>query len=238
MAWTKVQEVSGATSAAAASPAVTVPAPVKGNLLVLVVHAIDDGNPSGNIVNGNQRITSVSQTNVTWTQATSGQVGFNNFKTTQVWRGVAGAASGTTVTINTANDDTVGSNVAWDYTEWSGNTATPFDTAAPSTGSSTTPTTASIVTAQASELIVAGEGNGSGPSLTASGWTALTTATSSGGGFTAILASAYRTAGAAGESEQCTWSAATAQYAAAIAAFEPVPPPAVPAGTVWTFQQG
>lgn len=216
MAWTLVNQVSRATAAASTTLALTgLPAPAAGNLVVLCIQAIDDVSSTGN-----ESVSSIAQTNVTWVQATSGQQGFNNSKCTSLWYGVPVGTAGTTATITCANGDSAGSDISANYTEWNGVfTPTPLDTAASTGAISTTPSTPTITTAKANELVVGTFGNGNTVALTSSGWTALTETDSSGGGFTAQCYSAYRLAGGAGESEQATWSASNTQFAACIAAF-------------------
>lgn len=234
MAWSLVQQAHAVTSAPATTLGVTIAQPVSGNLLVLCVMAGDD---AASITNGNERITGVTQTNVTWTKAVAGQTAFANFKCAEIWYAVAGASAGTTVTPTLANDDAASSDIAAIVAEWSGNVASPFDSATKTTGSSTSPATPAIVPANGGSLVVACEGNSASPwNGNSSSYTDLTNSgASAGGNVAADVLAAYLVTGS---STSCAWTEPNSQWVACIAVFKPVPPPAAPAGTVWTFQQG
>ena len=218
MSWILQQQVSTATTTPATSLAVTVTAPAQNNLLVLLVQAVDNVSTVGS-----EAVTAVAQTNVTWTNATSGQVDFHNIQTTSLWYGVAGASPGTTVTISCSNGDATTSNISANFTEWFGGMASNvLDVAASNVQGpsvTTTPSTCSVVMARPSELVVAGGGSGNSFVLTSTGWISLIETNSSGGAQTAQCWGAYRFAGPASESETATWTSSTTVCVMSIAAF-------------------
>jgi hypothetical protein len=156
-----IQDVNGG-AVIANGGTLTVSAPANGNLCVLTSRA-------GAAANA---ITSITQTNVTWTKAIDETA---STLYAGIWKGiVSGGAGGTTLTINSG-----GAGVRVDFTEWSGFAVSiPTDATGTNTNTSSTTSTGTISpTAGFPELIIA-TGN-------------ITTGLSSGptGGFTALSTS-------------------------------------------------
>ena len=114
--------------------------PTNGNLLIAMI----DRDATG-------AITSISQTNVTWTQLVTSGTG--TAPVVEVWKGVVGAGAGTTLTINCGTTTFTGAVVA----EFAGITGT-LDTSAVISGHATVdqlgPYTPTIVPTNANALVV------------------------------------------------------------------------------------
>ena len=87
--------------------AITVTAPTNGNTLILCI----DRDATGTI-------SSVVQTNVTWTQLKTSGVG--TAPVVEIWKGIVSASAGTTVTINCSTTTYTGAH----YSEWPGGSLT------------------------------------------------------------------------------------------------------------------
>jgi hypothetical protein len=164
---TLVQQITGTWSSGSSYTATLPSAPASGHLLILTY--VD----AAQTVAG---ISSIAQTNVTWSKAVSSKVN----EDVEIWYGVVGSAAGTVATINLSGTPTTAS--LSNISEWSG-LLTSSEVLANGTsannGSGLTPTTATITpTAGKNVLIVAASRHGSsftsGPT---SGFTSLSAGT-------------------------------------------------------------
>lgn len=152
---TPVQQATGQVALGTSSGTVTLSTPTNGNTIILVISTADLTSPT---------ISSVAQTNVTWTQALASP---NTNTRAWIYYGLVAASPGTTITV------TLGSNAVTNWSlsaaEWSGvATTSPLDVSNSNIGSSTNPATGTITpTASKNELIIAaGRKMGSNAGLT------------------------------------------------------------------------
>ena len=91
MAIARVQSKTGTAVASTTISLTMDSAPTNGNFLVIAI---------GTLSSSNDRVSSITQTNVTWTKAIS--VANSSIAESEVWYGVASASAGTGITVNLA----------------------------------------------------------------------------------------------------------------------------------------
>ena len=161
---------------------------------------------SGNVLLGcfanrnstNTTITSVSQTNVTWTFV--GRVNSQSSNSVEIWYGVASASAGTSVTITWAAGTTT---LIHQISEWSGvNTSSPVDAALISntvTGVSSI-SSGNYTTTNANDVMIScvqGTG-GTNPSTPTNSFTQLQVGNAGSGGSSRNFGTAYRVVASTG----------------------------------------
>jgi hypothetical protein len=163
---------------------------------------------SGNVVVGcfmNRSVTtvsSVSQTNVTWTFVARAQSGNT---TSEIWWGVASGTGGTSVTITWAS----GTNFLSQVSEFSGvDTSSPVDgTATTNTNSTGTPASGNYTSSNANDLLFncVSASTSTGLGTPNNSFNLLRASTAGSGGSTRALGDGYRIVSATG-TYSTTWS--------------------------------
>lgn len=194
------------TVVASTSLALTVSSPAQANFFIAM---------TGSSVATNTTVSSITQTNVTWTVVKTCNVA----RTAEIWKGIPSGTPGATVTIAWANTPTT---MFANVSQWSGvlSTGTVTDGTAGCSGTAgTTQTTASITLANAGSLIVAVDranvNFSSGPT---GSFTDMTHTTVN------QLFPAYRLPGSTGTYSTSWTTGSSAQNDTAIAAFLPATP--------------
>lgn len=141
-----IQDRSTGAGAQATSRAVTLSAaPTNGNLLLAMIA----------IETGTMAVTSIVQTNVTWTQLA--ETTDNSTPKVELWKGVVAASAGTGITVNYSGSTYNGVHVS----EWNGITGTIVDSASVVAGTlsnlgGTFPRTPTLLNTSANALVIGG----------------------------------------------------------------------------------
>ena len=123
--------------------------PTNGNLLILTFAAVSSGK--------NPRVSSISQTNVTWSLVINDGTNGGGETTSEIWKGVVGASAGTQITV-TQNTSGTGSNIVSvaAVSEWRGLSGNVDQTNTNQVGSGTSVTSPTTgTTTQTVELVIA-----------------------------------------------------------------------------------
>jgi hypothetical protein len=141
-----IQDKGTGAGANASTRAITLgAAPTNGNLLLAVI----------SIETGTQSVTSISQTNVTWTQLAETTDGSS--PKVEIWKGVVAASAGTGITINYSGSTYNGAHVS----EWNGLSGTLVDSASVVAGTLANqgglfPSTPALLNTSANALVIGG----------------------------------------------------------------------------------
>jgi hypothetical protein len=174
--------------------------PTAGNILIACINLQSTSTA--------RTVSSISQTNVTWTLL---KRTVNGLTDCEVWKGVVGASPGASATVNTSGTFT---DMSVNVSQFSGVTGTSDFTAGGTTGSSVTPSTGAYTTITANDLVIVAVAFASNafPSAHPAGFTALTRENIS----TCTLEASYQLTQAAGLKAAATWTITSSIWATAV----------------------